>query len=96
MNPLGNTSINKMTRTLQMWVFVDFVKAGGLYIDAVRFARPYEAAALGLLLQELDAVVDVELDGPPVPVVAHEHWAQLQAALAVGFGRDPELQEVLL
>lgn len=38
-----------MINTLQMWVFVYFVKAGGLYIGAVRSPRPYETAAAAAL-----------------------------------------------
>lgn len=38
----------------------------------------------------------VEFDGPPVAVVADQQGALLQAALAVGLGRHPELIDVLV
>lgn len=47
-----------------------------------------------VLLQQLNAVVAVELDGSPVAVVADQQGALLQAALAVGFGGDSELGNV--
>lgn len=47
-----------------------------------------------VLLQQLNAVVAVELDGPPVAVVADQQGALLQAALAVGLGGDSELCDV--
>lgn len=37
----------------------------------------------------------VELNGAPVAVVADQQGALLQAALAVGLGRHPELVDVL-
>lgn len=49
-----------------------------------------------LLLEELDAIVDVKLDGPPVPLVAHQQGAEFQAALAVCFGRNAQIHEVPL
>lgn len=49
-----------------------------------------------LLLQQLDAVVDVKLDGPPVSLVAHQQGAEFEAALAVRLGGDPQLHEVSL
>lgn len=49
-----------------------------------------------LLLQQLDAVVDVKLDGPPVPLVAHQQRAEFQAALTVRLRRDSQLHEVSL
>lgn len=49
-----------------------------------------------LLLQQLDAVVDVELDGSPVSLVAHQQGAQFQAAFAVCLCRDAQIQEVPL
>lgn len=49
-----------------------------------------------LLLQQLDAVVDVELDGPPVSLVAHQQRAEFKAALAVGLRGDAQLHEVSL
>ncbi|TNN85205.1 hypothetical protein EYF80_004555 [Liparis tanakae] len=46
--------------------------------------------------EQLDAVVNVELDGPPVPLVAHQQRAEFEAALAVRFRRDSQLYEVPL
>lgn len=47
-----------------------------------------------VFLEQLNSVVAVELDGSPVTVVADQQRALLQAALAVGFGRDSELSNV--
>lgn len=49
-----------------------------------------------LLLQQLDAVVHIKLDGSPVPLVANQQGAQFQAAFTVRFGGDAQLQEVSL
>lgn len=49
-----------------------------------------------LLLQQLDAVVNVKLDRPPVPLVAHQQGAEFEAALAVGLRRHSQLHEVPL
>lgn len=49
-----------------------------------------------LLLQELDAVVDVKLDGPPVSLVAHQQGAQFETALTVRLCRHSQLHEVSL
>lgn len=49
-----------------------------------------------LLLQQLDAVVDVKLDGPPVSLVTHQQGAEFEAALAVRLGGDAQLHEVSL
>jgi len=49
-----------------------------------------------LLLQQLDAVVNVELDRPPVSLVAHQQRAEFEAALTVRFRRDSQLYEVPL
>lgn len=49
-----------------------------------------------LLLEELDAIVDVKLDGPPVPLVAHQQGAEFQAAFAVCFRRNSQVHEVSL
>lgn len=48
-----------------------------------------------VLLQQLNAVVAVELDGSPVAVVADQQRALLQAALAVRFGGHSEFGDVL-
>lgn len=48
-----------------------------------------------VFLQQLNAVVAVELDGSPVTVVADQQGALLKAALAVGLGRDSKLVDVL-
>lgn len=48
-----------------------------------------------VFLQQLNAVVAVELDRSPVAVVADQQGALLQAALTVGLGGDPELGDVL-
>ncbi|KAG7241268.1 hypothetical protein INR49_025786, partial [Caranx melampygus] len=47
-----------------------------------------------VLLQQLNAVVAVELDGSPVTVVADQQGALLQAALTVSFGGDSELGDI--
>lgn len=52
------------------------------------------AVAPLVFLQQLDAVVAVELDGSPVAVVADQQRALLQATLAVCLGGDPELGDV--
>lgn len=49
-----------------------------------------------LLLQELDAVVDVKLDGPPISLVAHQQGAKFQTALTVSLGWHSQLNEVPL
>lgn len=49
-----------------------------------------------LLLEELDAIVDIKLDGPPVPLVAHKQGAEFQAALAVCFRGNSQFHEVSL
>ena len=49
-----------------------------------------------LLLQQLDAVVDIKLDGPPVSLVAHQQGAEFKAALTVRLRRDSQLHEVSL
>lgn len=49
-----------------------------------------------LLLQELDAVVDVKLDGPPVSLVAHQQGAKFETALTVRLCRHSQLHEVSL
>lgn len=49
-----------------------------------------------LLLQELDAVVDVKLDGPPISLVAHQQGAKFQTALTVSLGWYSQLNEVPL
>lgn len=49
-----------------------------------------------LLLEQLDAVVDVELDSPPVTLVADQQGAEFQATLAVRLGWDAQLQQVPL
>lgn len=49
-----------------------------------------------LLLQELDAVVDIELDGPPVSLVTHQQGAEFETALAVRLGGDAQFHEVSL
>lgn len=49
-----------------------------------------------LLLEELNTIVDVKLDGPPVPLVAHQQRAELQAALAVRFRGNAQVHEVSL
>lgn len=48
-----------------------------------------------VFLQQLDAVVAIELDCSPVAVVADQQGALLQAALTVGLGGDSELRDVL-
>lgn len=75
--------------------------AGGLYIMVrvlccVCFALADRGSTFPppLLLQQLDAVVDIKLDGPPVSLVAHQQRAEFQAALTVRFRRDSQLQEV--
>lgn len=49
-----------------------------------------------LLLQELDAVVDVKLDGSPISLVAHQQGAKFQTALTVSLGWHSQLHEVPL
>lgn len=48
-----------------------------------------------ILLQQLNAIVAVKLNGPPVPLVANQQRTLLQAALAVGLGGHAELVDVL-
>lgn len=48
-----------------------------------------------VFLQQLNAIVAVELDGSPVAVVADQQRALLQAAFAVGLCGDSELGDVL-
>ena len=48
-----------------------------------------------VFLQQLNAIVTVELDGSPVTLVADQQGALLQAALAVGLRGDSELRDVL-
>lgn len=47
-----------------------------------------------VFLQQLNAVVAVELDGSPVTMVVDQQGALLQAALTVGLGRNAELCDV--
>lgn len=49
-----------------------------------------------LLLQQLDAVVDVELDRPPVSLVAHQQRAEFEASFAVRLRGDAQFHEVSL
>lgn len=49
-----------------------------------------------LLLQQLDPVVDIKLDGSPVSLVAHQQGAEFQAAFTVRLRGDTQVQEVLL
>ena len=84
------------------------VIAGGLY-SMVRVPLPhlffnsfFSLANCGgafpppLLLQQLDAVVDVKLDCPPVSLVAHQQGTEFEAALAVRLRGDAQLHEVSL
>lgn len=48
-----------------------------------------------VFLEQLNAVVAVELNGSPVAVVVDQQRTLLQAALAVRFGGDAELCDVL-
>lgn len=64
-----------------------------LSADRQRLGRPFSSLDL---LQQLNAVVAVELDGSPVAVVVDQERAVLQAALTVGFGRNSELRDVLV
>lgn len=80
------------------------VIAGGLYImvcvlcRVLCFALADRSSAFPppLLLQQLDAVVDVKLDGPPVSLVAHQQGAEFEAALAVRLRGDSQLHKVSL
>lgn len=55
--------------------------------------RPVVLAPL-VLLEQLDAVVTVEFDGPPVAPVGDQQRAALKAALAVGLGGHAQLGDV--
>lgn len=48
-----------------------------------------------VLLEQLNAVVAVELNSPPVSVVADQQGALLQTALTVCLSRDSEFSDVL-
>ncbi len=54
------------------------------------------SVSASLFLQELDAVVAVELDGSPVALVADEQRAELQASLTVRLRRNTQLHDVPL
>lgn len=49
-----------------------------------------------LLLQQLDAVVDVKLDRPPVSLVTDQQGAEFEAAFTVCLCRNAQLHEVSL
>lgn len=62
------------------------------------FALAHRSSAFPppLFFQQLDAVVDVKFDGPPVSLVAHQHRAEFEAALTVRLCWDSQLHEVSL
>lgn len=74
---------------------VDAKKQAALVSFSANSKRLRLAVPPLVLLQQLDAVVAVELDGPPVTVVVDQQGALLQAALAVGLGGDSQFVNVL-
>ncbi len=88
-----------MTKTFLLhydcWWFIHY---GMCPLPCLCFALADRGSAFPppLLLQQLDAVVDVKLDSPPVSLVAHQQRAEFEAALTVSLSRDSQLHEVSL
>lgn len=88
-----------MTKTFSLhydcWWFIHY---GTSLLPRLCFALADRGSAFPptLLLQELDAVVDVKLDGPPVSLVAHQQGAKFETALTVRLRRHSQFHEVSL